>query len=1067
MLKRLLDLLSKRECLPPAGNDGAIAVKYRHFKSLLHHNRAALNAIAGMEQLYYAGKPFSLTSVRIRYEELLEAVTGIIYHLEALSGKNFSALSDTAGRIDSELFRNFNPKCEIASGRLVVPIEDITPEMKKMVGEKAANLAAAGNLLKLPVPPGFSITAYAFEKFIGDNKLLRTVKEELSHISSGAPDEIERASGRLREMILQAQAPPLLEDAILEAYGALEGRTHEGVRLAMRSSAVGEDTEATFAGQYETVLNVRRENILEAYKSVLASKYSARAISYRLYHGLDDRETPMCVAGIAMIDAKASGVLYSVDPSSTQLCPVRINSLWGIGEHLVDGSASPDVFIIDRKEKIIRERHIARKESKLTSPDEGGTRLEHVPEEHKEAPSLDDATAIKLAGYGLLLEEFFERPQDVEWALDADNELFILQSRPLHLHEVDAAPAARREYPGNPMLLSGGKPASRGIAAGRIVVLEREQDLNAVPGDAILVVKTASPGYAKAMGRIRGIITDVGSVASHLASVAREFGIPALMDTGNATSLLKDGEVVTLSADRAIVYKGVVEELAEEMRPARKMSFDSPLHRRMKGILDRISPLNLTDVEAASFSPGGCRTFHDIVRFTHECAMREMFGLSVGAGGDAASVELVSGIPLGLRIIDMGGGLEKDLKDGLSTCDRITPDRVKSIPLKAIWNGFTHPGVNWTGTMRIASGGLSALLAASAASEVGAAPIDESYAIVSGDYLNLNVRFAYHFAAIDTLCGEDSAQNYLSLQFSGGAGSYYGRSLRIHFMGNVLERLGFRVSTKGELLDASIARYDRKEMEERLDLMGRLLASSRLLDITVTNQEDAERYAEEFLRGKYDFLPERAGEGLEGLGGFYFQGGYWKRVSEEGHVYCVQDGAKWGRRISLGISGIMNKVLGGAYREFLDNIEAYYYFPLAVVKGARLSNGAVGVRIKPVSGNVDRAGGIAFGIENIENYFVLRTNALEHNIALFEYRNGKRFLRSSVNKKIETGRWHHLKVVIEGASVKGYLDDVLYLEYLAERPPGGLVGLWTKADSVTWFDELTIEAGGESRIIGY
>ena len=136
----------------------------------------------------------------------------------------------------------------------------------------------------------------------------------------------------------------------------------------MRSSAVGEDTEATFAGQYDTVLNVTGENIMDAYKTVLASKYSARAIAYRLHYGLDDRETPMCVLGIVMVDSKASGVLYSVDPSRTRSCPVRINSLWGIGEHLVDGSASPDVFIVDRIDEKIIEKHVAEKESQAGEP---------------------------------------------------------------------------------------------------------------------------------------------------------------------------------------------------------------------------------------------------------------------------------------------------------------------------------------------------------------------------------------------------------------------------------------------------------------------------------------------------------------------------------------------------------------------------------------------------------------------------------------------------------------------------------------------------------------------------
>ena len=278
------------------------------------------------------------------------------------------------------------------------------------------------------------------------------------------------------------------------------------VRIAMRSSAVGEDTEATFAGQYDTVLNVTGENILDAYKTVLASKYSARAIAYRLRYGLDDRETPMCVLGIVMVNSQASGVLYSVDPSLTRSCPVKINSLWGIGEHLVDGSASPDVFLIDRIDEKILERHVAVKESRLVNLNAGGTGLESVPEHEQHLPSLDDVTIVQLAKYGLLLEEFFEGPQDVEWAIDADRTIFILQSRPLRLPEINVESQLRQVSSNNPVLISQGKTASGGTATGRVFIMEQEPDLRNLPADAILVAKIASPEYAKVIGSLRGIV---------------------------------------------------------------------------------------------------------------------------------------------------------------------------------------------------------------------------------------------------------------------------------------------------------------------------------------------------------------------------------------------------------------------------------------------------------------------------------------------------------------------------------------------------------------------------------
>ncbi|MGO9377917.1 MAG: PEP/pyruvate-binding domain-containing protein [Dissulfurispiraceae bacterium] len=1060
-MNRFLSIFSKSgRCPSLKATQGAAAKKYAYFKNLLGHNHAALDAIAELEKLYYSGDPFSLTSVRIKYEELLEAVRGVIYALETLSGRDYSVLSNTVSIIDSELFQNFNPKCTLPTGNLVIGLEDLTSDIYRMVGAKAANLASIKNRLGLSVPPGFIITSLAFERFLQVNRLLKPIKEELSRVTSESIEAIERTGDRLRSMILNAPVPLEIQKAVIMAYSSLEETAGMDVRIAMRSSAVGEDTEATFAGQYDTVLNVTGENILDAYKTVLASKYSARAIAYRLRYGLDDRETPMCVLGIVMVNSQASGVLYSVDPSLTRSCPVKINSLWGIGEHLVDGSASPDVFLIDRIDEKILERHVAVKESRLVNLNAGGTGLESVPEHEQHLPSLDDVTIVQLAKYGLLLEEFFEGPQDVEWAIDADRTIFILQSRPLRLPEINVESQLRQVSSNNPVLISQGKTASGGTATGRVFIMEQEPDLRNLPADAILVAKIASPEYAKVIGSLRGIVTDIGSVTSHMASVAREFGIPTIVDTGNATSSLTQGEIVTMSADTVTVYKGIVPELIDNIKPAKKVIFDSPLHRRMRGILDRVSVLNLTDIKTESFSPEGCRTYHDIVRFTHETAIHEMFGISCTSNRMGASVKLTSNLPLDLWLIDLGEGL----REGLTICDKVTPEMIESDPMKAVWRGFTHPGVNWAGTMNVSTNKVTGMLAAPALAEFGEIAGGESYAMLSKGYLNLSVRFAYHFATVDTFCSDNESQNYISMQFSGGAGDYYGRSLRIQLMGNILERIGFRVTIKGDLLEAFVARYDKRSTEEMLDMTARLLASTRLIDITLSTQDELAEFTDAFFNGSYDFL---AGKTVGAMPNFYLRSGHWTISVEDGRTCCLQDGSRWGRRIVPGISGFIGKVVGGTYHEFLDTIEAYHYFPMAILRNLELSEETISVNIKPIGGNIDRAGGIAFGIKDIDNYFVLRTNALEGNIILFEYINGRRIEKCAVRKKIETGKWHSLLVEISGHNIKGSLNGELLIAHNAGRSLKGYIGLWTKADSVTCFNELIIESNGSREDIKF
>jgi pyruvate,water dikinase len=830
------------------------------------------------------------------------------------------------------------------------------------------------------------------------------------------------------------------------------------VRIAMRSSAVGEDTEASFAGQYITELNVNRDNILHAYRSVIASKYSPRAILYRLRYGLEDWETPMCVAGIVMVDAKASGVMYTVDPSHPESSELKINAIWGLGEHLVSGEASPDAFYVDRNALEIIRQDIVEKNQKLIGIDEGGTILEAVQEDEKNLPSINDETILKLAAYGQQLETYFAVPQDVEWAVDSRGLIFILQSRPLGLIPETTSNIAPPDFSDYPILLSGGKTASRGMAVGRVFLAGRDHQ-QPIPPDAILVARFASPDHAALMGKIRGIITDVGSVASHLASVAREFGVPAIFDAGSATSVLKDGESVTLVADTTTIYQGMITEGIENVHSTNKNMIESPVHRRMKAVLDHISPLNLTDPKHPSFTPEGCATVHDIIRFAHENAMNEMFGIAGSNKRDVTTVKLTANFPLSLYCIDLGGGL----KSGLTTCETVTAFDIESIPMKAIWSGFAHPGISWSGTVNFGFGNLMTLMASTATAEVGAGmPGGDSFAVLSGEYLNLSARFGYHYANVDTFCGEDPDQNYIALQFSGGAGAYIGRSMRIRFLSEVLFRLGFSVTATGDLLEADLTGSDRASMESILDQLGRLLAASRLLDMAIPNQDRIAAMTEAFFNGEYNFL---GNAGINSLPNFYTHAGAWKTVVEDGRTLCLQDGTQWGNALSTGVAGLMGRMVGSKYQEFLDNIRAYYYFPIAIAREIAVSDAVLQVDVQPVSGGIDQAGGLVFGLMNVGNYFVLRINALEDNFNLFEFINDKRFQRATVHQKIATGGWYRIRAEVSGNTLKGYLDDALLIEYTADRHLKGYVGLWTKADSVTRFDALTIETNGIRKIV--
>jgi pyruvate, water dikinase len=1048
----LFDFFKRKDaCTLLTHVDGPMVEKYRHFRDFLCLNRDALNLMAELEETYYGGSPFSMSGVKGKVHELQETTCKLAETLNNVSKDKYRKLSAVCEAIGREIQSDFEVAPPPTSGELVLPLKSVTLDMIASAGGKATHLATMGNVLGLRVPRGFVVTAHAFRQFLLENELAAPIASILAEVDVDSPAALEAASEAIRELIRRAELPHSLSDAILEAYAALEAETRPGVRIAMRSSAVGEDSEASFAGQYITELNVDRASLLDAYKAVVASKYSPRAILYRLRFGFEDQDTPMCVAGIEMIDARASGVLYTVDPACPASGEMKISAILGLGEHLVSGEASPDDYFVDRGTLRIVRRDIRPKRSRLVGGEGGGLHLEAISEEEGSLASIGDEAVSTLARYGPILEEHFQTPQDVEWAMDGTGDLYLLQARPLGvMKDSGEDPELANELSDHPVRLQGGRAACPGAAAGTVFLADGK-NLSTLPEGAILVARTASPDYAALVGRVRGIITDVGSVASHLASVAREFRVPALFDTGEATRILRDGEPVTLVSGQATVYEGIIEEVRDKIKTGGNLLLDSPIHRRLRGALDRVAPLNLTDPNAPNFSPEGCRTLHDIVRFAHERIMKEIFFLSEKADG-ALSVRLKSNIPLILYCIDLGGGL----KEMLTTCDDISAHHITSIPMKAIWSGFTHPGITWAGTINFDMGNLMSLMASSATAEVGGQmPGGDSYAVLSRDYMNLSAKFGYHYANVDVFCGEedeDVLQNHIILQFSGGVGSFVGRSLRIQFLASVLGRLGFHLTITGDLLEAAFKGAGREIMEETLDQLGRLLASSRLLDMAISNPTHVEAMTEAFFQGDYDFLNQSGGNRLPG---FYTPEGNWRSVEAggEGEV-LLQDGSQWATRLGSGFAGFMGKMMGVKYQELLDNVKAYYHFPLAIAKESRVADATLSVRVKPMGGRIDQAGGLAFGLRNVGNYFVLRVNALENNLILFEFVNNRRFSRGSTSLEIETGRWYTIRVETSGNLIRGYLDGELLIEYTAEWPVQGHVGLWTKADSVTGFRDL-------------
>ena len=363
------------------------------------------------------------------------------------------------------------------------------------------------------------------------------------------------------------------------------------MRVALRSSAIGEDSELSFAGQYLSILNVSREKLVQGYTMVVASLYTPRAISYRLNKGIRDEDIAMGVACLELIDSVASGVMYSRHPFKATDKDILINAVWGLGPYAVDGVVTPDTYRVSQNDRFnILVTAISSKTVQLIRNPAGGLKEAPVEEDRIHSPCLSAEQISTLAGYAQSLEGHYNLPQDIEWALDPAGRLLLLQSRPLLVQSSSSAgPQDLSDRSDLAVLLEGGAAASPGVGCGPAFLIRSEEDLLHFPEGAVLVAKHSSPKFVLVMKKAAAIITDRGSVTGHMASLAREFGVPAILGAREATKVITPGLEITVDAYEGRVYRGRVPELLALMKKGDSLVKDTPVYRvlRAGGRLDR------------------------------------------------------------------------------------------------------------------------------------------------------------------------------------------------------------------------------------------------------------------------------------------------------------------------------------------------------------------------------------------------------------------------------------------------------------------------------------------------
>lgn len=448
-----------------------------------------------------------------------------------------------------------------------------------VAGGKGANLAEIYNL-GIPVPPGFVITAQAYDYFIKTSGLNDKIKILLEKINYEDTEKLDDITKEIRGLIESGKFPEEMREEILEAYEVLCAedsnlkdkpaqyiikKIPEPVFVAVRSSATTEDlAEASFAGQQETFLNVKgKEELLKSVKKCFASLFTSRATYYRNKKGFRHENASLAVVIQRMVDSDKSGVIFSKDPSMKRE-DVIIEAGWGLGEGVVSGKITPDRYVVSRKMEIL-EKEIGNKKIAITRNAAGGQQAVKLKEERARQQVLKDHEITKLAEIALRLEAHYQKPQDIEFAIER-NEIYIVQTRPITTLEKRFASGDLKEVKGE--IILKGLAASPGIGVGKIKIVHRIEDLKKVSLGDVLVTEMTNPDMVVTMQRCSAIVTDEGGLTAHAAIVSREMGIPAVVGTQDATRKLKEGEMITVDGFTGKIYKGKVSEAVQkEIRP--------------------------------------------------------------------------------------------------------------------------------------------------------------------------------------------------------------------------------------------------------------------------------------------------------------------------------------------------------------------------------------------------------------------------------------------------------------------------------------------------------------------
>jgi pyruvate,water dikinase len=790
---------------------------FNNFRRILDQNNTALELMAAMERSLGGEYIFDRTFIEESVRQLSSCVHHVAYNLNALTGNAHVALYDRFQEIRAKLDQILAGDPGTDAAPAVVPFSDVGWEMEPVVGLQTVCLAELRRHSRAAVADGFVVTTAGSRALLGDM----------------TANGVDRPAGRRRAEVLEAMREAT--HALVPGSGG-EALTVTVLVLGETDQAPVPAQEGVPAGEVvPTVIRVLTEAAVPASGKGLPGP-------------------PLVVLVQEAVPGVLSGTVHTRQAAGQRPDRLRITA------RLPQAPDSEDLYQLHRAHPFdIVASEVAARPFDFRLPD--GRQPHHAVGANllRGSALLTPEPVRMLAEMALALERMLGAPCVMHWDMPADGTCVVRRVSPLYgLAGEEPSPDLTEALEQAAVRCRGGQTVQSGVAAGRVVHVAEGLPPETFPAGAIAVARTASPRLAPLLLRAGGVLTEIGTAAGHLATVARELRVPAVFGIPDLLRQVPPDMNVTVDAGETVVYEGILEPLLRYGAARADLYPTDPEYRLLRRLLRFIQPLRLVDPESSDFSPRGCRSFHDIIHFCHEQAVNELVNLHRHRPGSSGlhTRRLSIEAPIQISVLDIGGGIAADAGPAPGMSD------IRSEPLVAFLEGLRRPeALGSTPPALRLRDILSGMPRSLAALNAPADSMRGNLAIAGRDYLNLSLRLGYHFSVVDAYLGADLQRSHIYFRFVGGLAEAELRVRRANFIRDVLASLDFSVSQKGDLVVGRLKLVAAECLRSALIALGALTTFTRQLDTamrTDRHQQELFRvFAEVFLR----IDPSQPGDG--------------------------------------------------------------------------------------------------------------------------------------------------------------------------------------------------------------